>query len=66
MPPSAMFYDDSLEPCATANGLVSWSGLPNPKVPVMFIGSDSLDDCIDEVTFTNFAFPRFYICTHEI
>ncbi|KIY70065.1 P-loop containing nucleoside triphosphate hydrolase protein [Cylindrobasidium torrendii FP15055 ss-10] len=48
MPPSAMFYDDTLQPCATVNGHVAWSGLPNPKVPFMFLGSDSEDDCIEE------------------
>lgn len=49
MCPSAIFYDDTLEPCAQGNGTVSWSGLANPKLPLMFIGNDSPEDCIDEV-----------------
>ncbi|KAF7321050.1 hypothetical protein HMN09_00192300 [Mycena chlorophos] len=47
MPPSAIFYDDSLIPCAV-NGTVTWSGLPNPRLPLMFIASDSQEECIDE------------------
>ncbi|KAK7039176.1 adenylosuccinase ade13 [Paramarasmius palmivorus] len=38
MPPSAMFYNDTLEPYA-ANGLISWTGLPNPTFPLKFIGT---------------------------
>ncbi|KAK0236940.1 P-loop containing nucleoside triphosphate hydrolase protein [Armillaria nabsnona] len=48
MPPSALFYDDTLEPCARGNGVVVWSGLPNAKIPLTFIGSTSLEECIDE------------------
>ncbi|KAK0463235.1 helicase MOV-10 [Desarmillaria tabescens] len=48
MPPSALFYNDTLEPCARGNGVVAWSGLPNDKIPLMFIGSTSLEECIDE------------------
>ncbi|KAK0200904.1 P-loop containing nucleoside triphosphate hydrolase protein [Desarmillaria ectypa] len=48
MPPSALFYNDTLEPCARGNGVVVWSGLPNVKIPLMFIGSTSLEECIDE------------------
>ncbi|KAF7297231.1 hypothetical protein MIND_00956200 [Mycena indigotica] len=44
MPPSAMFYDDSLVPCAV-NGAVTWSRLPNPRLPLMFIGSDTEEEC---------------------
>ncbi|KAK0476087.1 AAA domain-containing protein [Armillaria novae-zelandiae] len=48
MPPSALFYNDTLEPCARGNGDVVWSGLPNAKIPLTFIGSTSLEECIDE------------------
>lgn len=48
MPPSALFYNDTLEPCAHGNGVVVWSGLPNVKIPLTFIGSTSLEECIDE------------------
>ncbi|KAJ7075675.1 P-loop containing nucleoside triphosphate hydrolase protein [Mycena belliarum] len=47
MPPSAIFYEDSLVPCAT-NGTISWSGLPNPRLPLLFIGSESKEECVDE------------------
>ncbi|KAJ7431230.1 P-loop containing nucleoside triphosphate hydrolase protein [Mycena latifolia] len=47
MPPSAIFYEDSLVPCA-ANGTISWSGLPNPRLPLLFIGSESKEECVDE------------------
>jgi len=48
MPPSAIFYDDSLEPCALS-GSVSWSGLPNPQLPLVFIGNSSEEQSVDEV-----------------
>jgi hypothetical protein len=48
MPPSAIFYDDSLEPCAQ-NGSVCWSGLPNPNLPLVFIGSSFEEQSVDEV-----------------
>ncbi|KAF8172752.1 P-loop containing nucleoside triphosphate hydrolase protein [Mycena galopus ATCC 62051] len=47
MPPSALFYSDSLVPCAV-NGTVVWSGLPNPHLPLLFIGSESTEECVDE------------------
>ncbi|KAJ7452153.1 P-loop containing nucleoside triphosphate hydrolase protein [Mycena galericulata] len=47
MPPSAIFYDDSLVPCAV-NGVIAWSGLPNPRLPLLFIGRDSKEECVDE------------------
>ncbi|KIK57484.1 hypothetical protein GYMLUDRAFT_46067 [Collybiopsis luxurians FD-317 M1] len=47
MPPSAMFYNDSLEPCAR-NGLISWAGLSNNKFPLMFLGCDTKDESMDE------------------
>ncbi|KAJ7593410.1 P-loop containing nucleoside triphosphate hydrolase protein [Mycena floridula] len=47
MPPSAMFYNDSLEPCAI-NGSISWSGIPNPQLPLIFIGCDGKEQCVDE------------------
>ncbi|TFK37683.1 P-loop containing nucleoside triphosphate hydrolase protein [Crucibulum laeve] len=47
MPPSALFYDDSLEPCAK-NGIIQWSGLSNPRLPIKFIGNETKEECIDE------------------
>ncbi|TFK71577.1 P-loop containing nucleoside triphosphate hydrolase protein, partial [Pluteus cervinus] len=47
MPPSAMFYDDTLEPCA-ANGSVEWSQLNNTSLPLMFIGHEDEAQCVDE------------------
>ncbi|KAF9034497.1 P-loop containing nucleoside triphosphate hydrolase protein [Hymenopellis radicata] len=48
MPPSAIFYDDTLEPCAIFNGIITWSGLPSPKIPLKFIGGQWKEECIDE------------------
>ncbi|KAG5728201.1 hypothetical protein E4T56_gene19064 [Termitomyces sp. T112] len=47
MPPSALFYNDSLEPCAT-NGTISWIGLKNPELPLMFFGHNLSEECVDE------------------
>jgi len=47
MPPSAMFYNDILQPYAQ-NGKISWSGLPNPRLPLKFIGTDALEKSTDE------------------
>lgn len=47
MPPSAIFYNDSLEPCAS-NGRINWSGLPNPELPLVFIGNEGPEECVDE------------------
>ncbi|KAF9074456.1 P-loop containing nucleoside triphosphate hydrolase protein [Rhodocollybia butyracea] len=47
MPASALFYNESLEPCAS-NGLISWQGLSNNKFPVMFLGCDANDESVDE------------------
>jgi helicase MOV-10 len=48
MPPSALFYNDTLLPCAT-NGRISWSNLPDQRLPVKIIGSAGDEECIDEV-----------------
>ncbi|KAG5646161.1 hypothetical protein DXG03_004214 [Asterophora parasitica] len=48
MPPSAIFYNDSLEPCAT-NGTITWTGLGNPELPLMFFGHNLPEECVDEV-----------------
>lgn len=48
MPPSAMFYNDSLQPCAS-NGLISWAGLKNNKFPLTFLGCDTKEENLDEV-----------------
>lgn len=48
MVPAALFYDDSLIPSASDLQLIQWSGLPNPKIPILFQGCDSEDDCIED------------------
>ena len=48
MPPSAMIYNDTLEPCAQ-NGIVAWAGLPKRDIPLLFIGHEGHEDCVDEV-----------------
>ncbi|KAG6837047.1 hypothetical protein H0H93_015618 [Arthromyces matolae] len=47
MPPSALFYNDSLEPCAN-NGTITWSGLRKAELPLMFIGHEFPEECVDE------------------
>lgn len=47
MPPSAIIYNDTLEPCAK-NGAVAWAGLPKRDIPLVFIGHEGDEDCIDE------------------
>jgi superfamily I DNA and/or RNA helicase len=42
MPPSALFYNDTLVP-ASANGKIVWSGLPKPHLPLKFIGTDAVE-----------------------
>lgn len=49
MPPSAMFYNDTLQPCAN-NGAVIWSGLSAPHLPVKFIGHNHPEATNDEVS----------------
>jgi superfamily I DNA and/or RNA helicase len=49
MPPSAIFYEDSLEPYAN-NGIIAWSGLPNGKLPLIFIGHQNGEETVDEVS----------------
>ncbi|KAF8966899.1 P-loop containing nucleoside triphosphate hydrolase protein [Flammula alnicola] len=48
MPPSAIFYNDTLEPFATSNGTIAWSGLANPALPLKFIGTASVEQSNDE------------------
>ncbi len=67
MPPSAIFYDDTLEPSAIFNGIITWSGLPSPKIPLKFIGGQWKEECIDEVSVRTHAFwivtdSRFEAC----
>jgi hypothetical protein len=50
MVPAALFYEDSLEPAAKDVKLIEWSGLPNPKIPILFRGSRALEDWIEEVS----------------
>ncbi len=48
MPPSAIFYNDSLQPRAE-NGFISWSRLRDPDMPLKFVGDPSSEDTDDEV-----------------
>ncbi|EAU87611.2 helicase MOV-10 [Coprinopsis cinerea okayama7 len=47
MPPSAIFYNDTLEPCAK-NGTVTWRRLPVPHLPLKFIGHEHPEATNDE------------------
>lgn len=60
MPPSAIFYDDSLQPFAQ-NGTVVWSGLPNPDIPLVFINNDTDEQSPDEVRMGRISFESM-IC----
>lgn len=48
MPPSALFYNDTLRPFAVTNGTVVWPGLANPTLPLKFIGTDAEDKSNDD------------------
>lgn len=48
MPPSAIFYNDSLEPKAFANGRIHWPELPKPNLPLKFVGTTTNDESNDE------------------
>lgn len=48
MPPSAIFYNDSLQPLAK-NGVISWTKLRSRDMPLKFVGDPSLEDTDDEV-----------------
>jgi superfamily I DNA and/or RNA helicase len=47
MPPSAMFYNDTLQPCAT-NGYIVWSQMADPRLPFMFINNEGNEASDDE------------------
>jgi hypothetical protein len=49
MVPAALFYEDTLQPAAQDVSLIAWSGLPNPKIPILFHGCETEEDWIDEV-----------------
>jgi hypothetical protein len=52
MPPSTMFYDDTLEPFASSSvqntPLANWDRLPRSGFPVVFLGCESSEDFVDE------------------
>jgi hypothetical protein len=50
MVPAALFYDDTLQPAAKDVGLIQWSGLPNPRIPILFRGCETHEDWIEEVS----------------
>jgi superfamily I DNA and/or RNA helicase len=63
MPPSAIFYNDTLEPCAT-NGVIHWSDLRNPELPLIFYGHEFQEECLDEVKISydwRCIFSSFYL-----
>lgn len=64
MPPSAIFYDDSLEPCAQ-NGTITWTGLPNAKLPFIFIGCSSEEKSVDEVSLTLYVHHSITFTIHK-
>ena len=49
MIPAALFYDDTLQPAAENVSLIAWSALPNPAMPILFCGVETLEDWIEEV-----------------
>lgn len=48
MVPAALFYNDSLIASATDVDLLKWSGLPNPRIPILFQGCETEESWIDE------------------
>lgn len=48
MVPAALFYNDTLIASAADVNLLQWSGLPNPRIPILFQGCDSEESWIDE------------------
>ena len=50
MVPAALFYEDALLASAKDVKLIKWSGLPNPRIPILFQGCNTKEDTIDEGT----------------
>ena len=51
MPPSALFYNDTLRPAARALGRVAWAALGDgdgARLPLRFIGTDAEDNSPDD------------------
>lgn len=48
MVPAALFYNDTLIASASDVNLIKWSGLPNPRIPILFQGCESEESWIDE------------------
>ena len=48
MVPAALFYNDTLIASATDVKLIQWSGLPNPRIPILFQGCETEEAWIDE------------------
>jgi hypothetical protein len=53
MVPAALFYEDTLQPAAKDVQLIKWTGLPNPKIPIVFRGCETDEDWIEEVRLTH-------------
>lgn len=45
---AALFYEDTLVPAAQDVSLLTWSGLPNPDIPILFRGCETEEDWIEE------------------
>lgn len=65
MPPSAIFYSDTLVPCAT-NGVLKWSGLPNSRIPLRFIGHKSDEDTNDHDRVRLFCFIYLWRLLNDV
>jgi hypothetical protein len=50
MVPAALFYDDSLIASAQDVSLVTWSRLPNARIPILFQGCETEENWIEEVS----------------
>lgn len=50
MVPSSLFYEDQLVASATNVKLLPWRGLPNPELPIAFLGCEGDEECIEDVS----------------
>jgi superfamily I DNA and/or RNA helicase len=57
--PNTLFYNNRLQPCNSVP-LSAWSGLPNPKLPILVKHVDGEDDWVEEVS----AQPSVRDCTN--
>ena len=59
MIPSTLFYEDTLLPAAKDVRRLPWSGLPNPEMPIAFLGCNAEENWIEEgavsLSFSDYA-----------